>query len=33
MDITILCYLIPALVMFCCGVYGFMTRRNMIAKA
>ncbi|MDE6556239.1 MAG: NADH-quinone oxidoreductase subunit NuoK [Duncaniella sp.] len=31
MDITILCYLIPALVMFCCGVYGFLTRRNMIA--
>ena len=24
-------YLIPALVMFCCGVYGFLTRRNMIA--
>lgn len=28
---TIIWYLIPALVMFCCGVYGFMTRRNMIA--
>lgn len=26
-----ICYLIPALVMFCCGVYGFLTRRNMIA--
>ena len=24
-------YLVPALVMFCCGVYGFLTRRNMIA--
>lgn len=24
-------YLIPALIMFCCGVYGFVTRRNMIA--
>ena len=28
---TILFYLVPALVMFCCGVYGFLTRRNMIA--
>ncbi len=24
-------YLIPALIMFCCGVYGFITRKNMIA--
>lgn len=24
-------YLVPALIMFCCGVYGFLTRRNMIA--
>lgn len=31
MDITILYYLIPSLVMFACGVYGFLTRRNMIA--
>ena len=31
MDITLIWYLIPALVMFCCGVYGFITRRNMIA--
>ncbi len=31
MDITILYYLIPSLVMFACGVYGFMTRKNMIA--
>ena len=31
MDITILYYLIPSLIMFCCGVYGFITRRNMIA--
>ena len=23
--------LIPAMIMFCCGVYGFITRRNMIA--
>lgn len=31
MDITIIWYLIPALIMFCCGVYGFITRKNMIA--
>ncbi|MDE5685802.1 MAG: NADH-quinone oxidoreductase subunit NuoK [Paramuribaculum sp.] len=31
MDITILYYLVPSLIMFCCGVYGFITRRNMIA--
>jgi len=31
MEFSILCYLIPALVMFCCGVYGFLTRKNMIA--
>ena len=31
MDLTILYYLIPTLFMFCCGVYGFVTRRNMIA--
>lgn len=31
MDITIIYYLIPSLIMFCCGVYGFITRRNMIA--
>lgn len=31
MDITLIFYLVPALVMFCCGVYGFVTRRNMIA--
>lgn len=24
-------YLIPALFMFCCGLYGFITRKNMIA--
>ena len=24
-------YLIPSLLMFCCGVYGFVTRKNMIA--
>lgn len=31
MEINILYYLIPSLVMFCCGVYGFITRKNMIA--
>lgn len=31
MNQTILLYLIPSLFMFCCGLYGFLTRRNMIA--
>lgn len=31
MDANIYWYLIPALLMFCCGVYGFITRKNMIA--
>ena len=31
MDITLMYYLIPSLVMFSCGVYGFITRKNMIA--
>lgn len=31
MDLTILWYLVPSVVMFACGVYGFMTRKNMIA--
>lgn len=31
METTAIYYLIPALVMFCCGVYGFITRKNMIA--
>lgn len=31
MEVTMLCYIIPSLIMFCCGVYGFITRRNMIA--
>jgi len=31
MDLTILYYLIPAVIMFACGVYGFITRRNLIA--
>lgn len=31
MEITMIFWLIPALIMFCCGVYGFITRKNMIA--
>lgn len=31
MEISMIYYLVPALIMFCCGVYGFLTRRNMIA--
>ncbi|MBO5053719.1 MAG: NADH-quinone oxidoreductase subunit NuoK [Muribaculaceae bacterium] len=31
MEIKAIFYLLPALVMFCAGVYGFITRRNMIA--
>lgn len=31
MEFTAIYYLIPALIMFCCGVYGFITRKNMIA--
>lgn len=31
MEITAIYYLIPALIMFACGVYGFITRKNMIA--
>lgn len=31
MEITMLMYLIPSLIMFGCGVYGFITRKNMIA--
>ncbi|MDE7471563.1 MAG: NADH-quinone oxidoreductase subunit NuoK [Paramuribaculum sp.] len=31
MDITLIYYLVPSLIMFCCGLYGFLTRKNMIA--
>ncbi len=31
MEIKAICYLVPSLIMFCCGLYGFITRRNMIA--
>ena len=31
MDSTMLYYLVPSLVMFACGGYGFITRKNLIA--
>lgn len=31
MEIKAIYYLIPSLIMFCCGLYGFITRKNMIA--
>lgn len=31
MELSIYYYLVPSLIMFCCGVYGFITRKNMIA--
>lgn len=31
MDLTLLWYLVPSVVMFSAGVYGFITRKNMIA--
>ena len=31
MEITAIYYLIPSIIMFCAGVYGFITRKNMIA--
>lgn len=31
MEISAIYYLIPSLIMFCAGVYGFITRKNMIA--
>lgn len=31
MEITAIYYLIPSMIMFCCGVYGYLTRKNMIA--
>lgn len=31
MDINILMYLVPSLIMSGCGIYGFITRKNMIA--
>ena len=31
MELKAIYYLIPSLIMFCCGLYGFITRKNMIA--
>lgn len=31
MELKMLMYLVPAILMFACGVYGFLTRRNLIA--
>lgn len=31
MDLDMLWYLVPSVIMFAAGVYGFMTRKNMIA--
>ena len=31
MDLSILWYLVPSVIMFACGVYGFITSKNMIA--
>ena len=31
MELTMVMYLVPSLIMFGCGVYGFVTRKNMIA--
>ena len=31
MDLSMLWYLVPSIIMFSAGVYGFVTRKNMIA--
>ena len=31
MDLSILWYLVPSVIMFVCGVFGFVTRKNLIA--
>ena len=31
MELKAIYYLIPSLIMFCCGLYGFITHKNMIA--
>lgn len=31
MELNMWMYLIPSLIMFACGVYGFITRKNLIA--
>ncbi|WP_281509359.1 NADH-quinone oxidoreductase subunit NuoK [Muribaculum intestinale] len=30
-NLPIAMYIIPSIIMFCCGVYGFVTRKNLIA--
>ena len=30
MDLSMLWYLVPSVIMFVCGIYGFMTRKNLI---
>ena len=31
MDLSMLWYLVPSVIMFVCGIYGFLTRKNLIA--
>ena len=31
MTLSMLWYLVPSIIMFVCGIYGFMTRKNLIA--
>ena len=31
MDLSMLWYLVPSIIMLICGIYGFMTRKNLIA--
>lgn len=31
MDLSMLWYLVPSVIMFACGVFGFVTRKNLIA--
>lgn len=31
MDLSMLWYLVPSVIMLACGVYGFVTRKNLIA--
>ncbi|MDE6755339.1 MAG: NADH-quinone oxidoreductase subunit NuoK, partial [Muribaculaceae bacterium] len=31
MDLSILWYLVPSVIMLACGIYGFITRKNLIA--
>ena len=31
MNLSMLWYLVPSIIMFVCGIYGFMTRKNLIA--